>query len=160
MMSSDNFELGGGSVNADEIGRIGLFLDLGEEERAAIAVLCRKRRFAAGEVIIAREGEDRDHDVYFMLEGSADVQNHTIIGDALRLDRLGAGAYFGELSALDGGPRSAEVRATDDCIVAAMSPSDFRSMLSEYPSVLVLILHNLAQMIRSSNLTVLQHATI
>lgn len=157
-MSSDKFDLDGGSVNADEIGRIGLFLDLGEEERTAIAALCLKHRFAAGEVIIAREGED--HDVYFMLEGSADVQNHTIIGDALRLDRLGAGAYFGELSALDGGPRSAEVRATSDCVVAAMSPSDFRSMLSEYPSVLVLVLHNLAQIIRNSNLTVLQHATI
>jgi len=158
MMSSSDFDLDGGSVNADEIGRIGLFLDLGEEERAAIAALCRKRRFAAGETIISREGED--HDVYFMLEGSADVQNHTIIGGALRLDRLGAGAYFGELSALDGGPRSAEVGATDDCIVAAMSPSDFRSMLSEYPSVLVLVLHNLAQIIRNSNFTVLQHATI
>jgi len=157
-MGSGKFDLDDGSVNADEIGRIGLFLDLGEEERAAIAALCRKRAFAAGEVIIAREGED--HDVYFMLEGSADVQNHTIIGDALRLDRLGAGAYFGELSALDGGPRSAEVRATDNCIVLAMSPSDFRSMLSEYPSVLVLVLHNLAQIIRNSNLTVLQHATI
>ncbi|WP_193171557.1 cyclic nucleotide-binding domain-containing protein [Nisaea nitritireducens] len=158
MMSSDNFDLGGGSVNADEIGRIGLFLDLGEEERAAIAALCRKSQFAAGEVVIAREGEN--HDVYFMLEGSADVQNHTIIGGELKLDRLGAGAYFGELSALDGGPRSAEVRATSDCVVAAMSPSDFRNMLSEYPSVLVLVLHNLAQMIRNSNLTVLQHATI
>jgi len=157
-MGSGKFDLDDGSVNADEIGRIGLFLDLGEEERATIAALCRKRAFAAGEVIIAREGED--HDVYFMLEGSADVQNHTIIGDALRLDRLGAGAYFGELSALDGGPRSAEVRATDNCIVLAMSPSDFRSMLSEYPSVLVLVLHNLAQIIRNSNLTVLQHATI
>ena len=99
-------------------------------------------------------------DVYFMLEGSADVQNHTIIGDALKLDQLGAGAYFGELSALDGGPRSAEVLATDNCIVAAMAPSDFRNMLSEYPSVLVLVLHNLAVMIRHSNLTVLQHATI
>lgn len=158
MMGSGKFDLDDGSVNADEIGRIGLFLDLGEEERAAIAALCRKRAFAAGQVIISREGED--HDVYFMLEGSADVQNHTIIGDALRLDQLGAGAYFGELSALDGGPRSAEVRATDDCIVLAMSPSDFRSMLSEYPSVLVLVLHNLAQMIRNSNFTVLQHATI
>lgn len=158
MMSSDNFDLGGDSVSADEIGRIGLFLDLREEERAAIAALCRKSRFAAGEVVIAREGEN--HDVYFMLEGSADVQNHTIIGAELKLDRLGAGAYFGELSALDGGPRSAEVRATSDCVVAAMSPSDFRSMLSEYPSVLVLVLHNLAQMIRNSNFTVLQHATI
>ncbi|MEO9901827.1 cyclic nucleotide-binding domain-containing protein [Nisaea sp.] len=158
MMSSDDFDLDGSSVNADEIGRIGLFLDLGEEERAAVAALCRKRRFAAGEVVISRQGDD--HDVYFMLEGSADVQNHTIIGDALRLGQLGAGAYFGELSALDGGPRSAEVRTTEDCIVAAMSPSDFRNMLSEHPAVLVQILHNLAQMIRNSNLTVLQHATI
>ncbi len=148
----------GGPVSADEIGRIGLFLDLGEEERAAIASICRKRRFAAGQLIIS--DQEADHDVYFMLEGSADVQNHTIIGDALKLDQLGAGAYFGELSALDGGPRSAEVLATDNCIVAAMAPSDFRNMLSEYPSVLVLVLHNLAVMIRHSNLTVLQHATI
>ncbi|WP_339856279.1 cyclic nucleotide-binding domain-containing protein [uncultured Nisaea sp.] len=157
-MSADNLDMDGGPVSADEIGRIGLFLDLGEEERAAIASVCRKRRFAAGQLIIS--DQEADHDVYFMLEGSADVQNHTIIGDALKLDQLGAGAYFGELSALDGGPRSAEVLATDNCIVAAMAPSDFRNMLSEYPSVLVLVLHNLAVMIRHSNLTVLQHATI
>tara|TARA_E500000318_G_scaffold26608_1_gene26672 strand:- start:69 stop:542 length:474 start_codon:yes stop_codon:yes gene_type:complete len=157
-MSADNLDMDGGPVSADEIGRIGLFLDLGEEERAAIASICRKRRFAAGQLIIS--DQEADHDVYFMLEGSADVQNHTIIGDALKLDQLGAGAYFGELSALDGGPRSAEVLATDNCIVAAMAPSDFRNMLSEYPSVLVLVLHNLAVMIRHSNLTVLQHATI
>ena len=156
-MSADNLDMDGGPVSADEIGRIGLFLDLGEEERAAIASVCRKRRFAAGQLIIS--DQEADHDVYFMLEGS-DVQNHTIIGDALKLDQLGAGAYFGELSALDGGPRSAEVLATDNCIVAAMAPSDFRNMLSEYPSVLVLVLHNLAVMIRHSNLTVLQHATI
>lgn len=157
-MSADNLDMDGGPVSADEIGRIGLFLDLGEEERAAIASVCRKRRFAAGQLIIS--DQEADHDVYFMLEGSADVQNHTIIGDALKLDQLGAGAYFGELSALDGGPRSAEVLATNNCIVAAMAPSDFRNMLSEYPSVLVLVLHNLAVMIRHSNLTVLQHATI
>tara|TARA_R110002012_G_scaffold17208_4_gene65451 strand:+ start:1134 stop:1607 length:474 start_codon:yes stop_codon:yes gene_type:complete len=157
-MSSDDFTLDGGPVDADEIGRIGLFLDLGEKERSAIAALCRKRRFAAGETIISSVGAD--HDVYFMLEGSADVVNHTLIGNALELDRLAAGAYFGELSALDGGPRSAEVRALEDCLVAAMAPSDFRNILAEYPSVLVLVLHNLAVMIRHSNLTVLQHATI
>lgn len=157
-MNSGDADLDGNAVNAADIGRIGLFVDLGEDERASIASVCRKAWFAAGDSIIS--GDSPDHDVYFMLEGAADVQNHTIIGDALKLDQLGVGAYFGELSALDGGPRSAEVLATEDCVVAAMSPSDFRSMLADYPSVMVLVLHNLATMIRHSNHTVLSHATI
>jgi CRP-like cAMP-binding protein len=157
-MSANIGDVDGGPVSAEEIGRISIFQDLGENERAEIAALCTKRLFRADEVIISTGGAD--HDVYFMLSGKAEVLNHTIIGNALHLDALGTGAYFGELSALDGGPRSAEVQAIEDCIVAAMPPSEFRQVLADYPSVLVLVLHNLAQMIRAANLTVLQHATI
>ncbi|UUX49192.1 cyclic nucleotide-binding domain-containing protein [Nisaea acidiphila] len=150
--------MNGGRVGADDIALISIFQDLGAEERAAIASVCRKLHFRAGEPIISTGGAD--HDVYFMLDGEAEVVNHTIIGNALHLDALSAGAYFGELSALDGGPRSAEVQTLSDCVVAAMPPSEFRQVLVDYPSVLVLVLHNLAQMIRAANLTVLQHATI
>lgn len=151
-------ENGGDVVGADEIARISIFQDLGPAERAAIADLCIRRECAAGETIISSSSPD--HDVYFLLDGSAEVLNHTIIGNALHLDNLGAGAYFGELSALDGGPRSAEVKALEDCVIAAMPPNEFRQVLADHPSVLVLVLHNLAQMIRAANLTVLQHATI
>jgi len=157
-MSGNSRNIDGGSVSAEEIGRISIFQDLGESERAEIASLCTKRHFRAEDVIISTDGED--HDVYFMLSGKAEVLNHTLIGNALHLDALATGAYFGELSALDGGPRSAEVQAIEDCVVAAMPPSEFRQVLADYPSVLVLVLHNLAQMIRAANLTVLQHATI
>lgn len=157
-MSADTRDMDNGTVSADEIGRISIFMDLEARERAAIASVCGKRHFRAGENIIS--AGSGDHDVYFMLDGKAEVVNHTIIGNALHLDALGPGAYFGELSALDGGPRSAEVIALTDCVVAAMPPSEFRQVLVDYPSVLVLVLHNLAQMIRAANLTVLQHATI
>ena len=100
-MSANIGDGDGGPVSAEEIGRISIFQDLGESERAEIAALCTKRLFRAEEVIISTGGAD--HDVYFMLSGRAEVLNHTIIGNALHLDALAVGAYFGELSALESG---------------------------------------------------------
>lgn len=157
-MSSEEYDVDGGTVTASQIGRISLFQNLDEADRAEIAAVCTLKRFEAGSAIIETHGAD--HDVYYMIEGGAEVVNHTLIGSELHLDALATGSYFGELSALDGGPRSAQVNAIETCFVAAMSPSDFRNLLSNYPSVLVLVLHNLAQMIRAGNMTVLQHATI
>ena len=50
--------------------------------------------------------------VYVVVDGEVEVRNSTPDGRDVRLVALGPGALVGEMAALDGGPRSADVAAT------------------------------------------------
>lgn len=157
-MSATSGTSGAEAIDAGALAAVGLFAELDVEEREAIAALCRPAICTAGSWIIGTQ--DAEHSVFFLLEGSAEVVSHNLIGDSIHLGALEPGCYLGELSALDGGPRTAEVRAVTDCRLAAMAPSDFRRVLAAYPAVTVMVMRDLARMVRQANMTVLQHATV
>jgi CRP-like cAMP-binding protein len=46
-----------------------------------------------------------------------------------------AGALFGELALLDGAPRTAQVRAAEDCVLAALSRADFGNLLETHARI-------------------------
>jgi CRP/FNR family transcriptional regulator, cyclic AMP receptor protein len=142
----------------DALGRVEAFAELSRDQLKEIAWQCDWRRFPAGSAIISLE--DGGHDVCFLLDGLARVSNHTLLGGQVRLKDLEPGSYFGELSAIDGGPRSAEVSAVTDCDVALVSPEAFRRLLGQHPSLLVHVLMNMATMIRRANAQILSHATL
>jgi CRP/FNR family cyclic AMP-dependent transcriptional regulator len=150
-----------GSIPAehiDDLSTIPVLSTLSRQDLADLAAECDWRRFLAGDYIIDKV--DSNHDVFFLIKGRAQVENHTLIGTAVRLSDIVAGSYFGELSAIDGGPRSAEVRAMEECLVVALSPDAFRRLLTRHPSMLITVLQNLAAMVRHTNATVLTHATL
>lgn len=145
-------------ITAEELAGVKIFSALSAEALAEIADVCRPARYEVDETIIS--SRDGNHDVFFLLHGQARVVNHTMLGDMVGYGELSEGSYFGELSAIDGGPRSAEVEAVTLCSVAALSPDDFRRTLGRHPDVLFAVMRNLAAMIRRTNLTVLSHATL
>lgn len=154
---------GGGSADvpselADQLGEVDILSRLTLPELAGIARAAEVRHYEPGKAII--EFADESHDVFFLMKGRARVNNYTLTATPVTLRLLEPGAYFGELSAIDGGPRSARVEAETACTVAAIPPDVFLQVLSNHPSVLGKVLRNLAAMIRSSNLTVLDHATL
>ena len=138
--------------------RITALQSLDNDELAALAVECAFRHIPAGRPMID-EGPDR-HEVFFLVGGTARVTNHTLLGGTIKLSDLEAGSYFGELSAIDGGERSATVEAVTDCFVAAMPPDTFRRALGKHPGMLIHVLQNMARMIRHTNATILTHATL
>jgi len=82
---------------------------------------------------------------HLILEGSATV---TVRGQS-RPD-LGPGDYFGEISLIDGKPRSATVTAGKNGMRAfALSTFEFNALLDAHPEVARLLLHNLCARIRS-----------
>lgn len=141
-----------GTVPAD-LARLAILDGLTSEELAAVADDFSYRATGAGSMIIARD--DRELDIFFLLEGRARVLQDTPLGRSVQLSELSEGGYFGELSAIDGLGRSAAVQAVTDCRLASLTPDGFRRLLVAHPTVLVAVLQNLAAIIRRTNATVL-----
>src|SRR6478736_5422265 len=96
------------------------------------------------EVDLVKEGEPGDA-LFVILEGEALVHK-----DGVELDRVGPGAYFGELAILDGEPRSATVVAVTDVKVAVIGIRMFRTLLREYSDLAEQLLIALASELREA----------
>ncbi len=92
---------------------------------------------------IVREGQTDGLDqLWLVLDGELSVENNALQeGESEMVVRvMGAGSLIGELSLLDGGPRSANCVATTDILAATLSRSDFQRLLAEQPHVGVSLL--------------------
>ena len=65
-----------------------------------------------------------DRDVYFIMTGRLRAVSHGVRQDLIFSD-MDAGSFFGELAALDGGPRSLSVFAVNNSMVAKMPSAIF-----------------------------------
>lgn len=103
------------------------------------------RTFARGEVLI-HEGEQSDA-LYILVAGELKVYTTGENGRELVYNVLHAGEFFGELF-LDGGPRSASVKAvcTSACVV--IGPEEFRIFMRNYPEFAEILVLKLISRVR------------
>lgn len=92
--------------------------------------------------MLARKG-DTGNEFFVILDGTARVEL-----SAKRQVRLGPGEYFGEMSLLDGGPRSATVIADTPLRLLVIKRRDFSSLLRDIPDVTQNILVTLSKRLR------------
>ncbi len=109
-------------------------------ERIAARVV--EVEFASGHVI-ARQGEIGTG---FFLIASGVVR---VIRDGTEVATLGPGEFFGELSILDGKPRTAQVVAAEPAVCLALATWDFEAVVAEEPAVALAVLRALATRLRS-----------
>ncbi len=138
--------------------RIRLFADLDREALGALERACHWRQYTAKEKILDRDNEDRD--VFFVIDGSVLVVNYSQTGREIALARIDAGSYFGELAAIDGQPRSASVVALEDCLVAAMTPEAFTSLMAGNSELSLRLLRRLARIIRTCDDRIMDLSTL
>lgn len=62
---------------------------------------------------------------------------------------LGPGDYFGEMSLLDGGPRSATVRASEPLTTLSIAEWNFRPLLKSHPTIAYKMLVMMCRRLRS-----------
>lgn len=115
----------------DPLATVRLFAGLDHEERGAIARRCRFRRFRAGETLLRRG--DPAGEVLFLLEGRLEVIESGPSGRGVVLATVKAGGHVGELAALDGGPRTADVVAATDGRLASLDRAGFLALLERHP---------------------------
>lgn len=111
-----------------------LLEDLGDAEKTCISNECRWARYAQGSSIVSYQ--DASQDVLFLQSGRARVTLCSANGRQVIFRDVEPGDMIGELSALDGAPRSADVMAVDDCVVASLSGIRFRELLFGNPAVM------------------------
>ena len=99
-----------------------------------------------GEVVF-REGDEADA-IFFVVAGSVSAQ--LAVPGATRPRRLqgmGPGVAFGELSVVDAGPRSADVVATEPSTVHRLGFDDLRDLEARHPGVTAALLRNVARLL-------------
>ena len=108
-----------------------------------------KRVAAAAEVVdylaghsIVRQGEDGDS-FFVMLSGQAKV-----VANGRTVNRTLPGDHFGEISLLDGGPRSASVVSETPVSVMMITRKGFQKALHDDPELTIALMESLARMIR------------
>jgi CRP/FNR family cyclic AMP-dependent transcriptional regulator len=126
--------------------KIGLFHGLNPESLARIQARCQWRNYEPGEVVL--DYHDRSDDVFFVADGEVRAIIYSVDGKAVTFSDVSAGETFGEISALDGAPRSASIEAKTSCCVASMPRSAFVEVLKSEPQIAILLLEKCASRIR------------
>ena len=142
----------------ENLSGIDLLSDLDSGDLKKIEEACSFKRFADQEQVIDRQSESTD--VYFVISGDVRVVNYSLSGREIALDDMAAGAYLGELAALDGEPRSASVMALSDCLIAAMPQEQFLPLLEKHPSIALKVMKVLARVVRTSTDRIMDLSTL
>jgi CRP-like cAMP-binding protein len=120
---------------------------LPEDLAAEFARLGARRRFPAGSALFV-EG-DPAHEVLVLLDGDVKVSVGSADGREVVLDVFEPGVLIGELSAIDGGRRSATVTALSPVEVLTVAAPAFDEFLNRHPQVLRLLLVGVIERLRT-----------
>jgi CRP/FNR family cyclic AMP-dependent transcriptional regulator len=109
----------------------------------------RRRVYRKGSVIFS-EG-DRSEWVAFLVKGSVKASCFAADGRETVMNVVGAGELLGDLSAIDGEPRSATVIAMETTEAVVVGADDFGRFLEEHPSATVTLLRTVTHRLRLSD---------
>jgi CRP-like cAMP-binding protein len=126
----------------DALAQVPLFSGLAPRYLKRLADLTEEQRYMEGATIV-REGDIGDT-FYVILEGEAKVVGAT----GRVVNRLRPGEFFGEISLLDGGPRTASVVAATPLTMLALPRRAFLNVVQLEPAIGVKLLTHAAAMLR------------
>ena len=121
---------------------------LQDEMLAAIARRGGVRDYPANALLI-REGDQSDA-FFILLAGRVKVYGSGEDGREVIYNTLGPGEYFGELSLLDGAPRSASVASLEPLRCVLVRGVEMREFLAQHPDFAFHLIQRLALLLRRS----------
>ena len=113
---------------SNEINQVPLFSELSRNEIKSLKMLMTEIGISSGRTVV-REG-DVGREFMIILSGTASVSKQ-----GNKFATLGPGDFFGELSLLGKGPRSATVTAETDLQLKALNRREFATMLDKNPKI-------------------------
>jgi CRP-like cAMP-binding protein len=122
------------------------FQHLSTEDMAKIAAACQWHRYDASNEIVRYH--DQSNSVFFIVQGEIRILYHGLSGQEVILCDLPTGEMFGELTAIDGHPRSATAIAKTSALLASMSASDFQHLVYSNRQIAETILKRLTGQVR------------
>ncbi|SEB19020.1 Crp/Fnr family transcriptional regulator [Variovorax sp. YR216] len=109
------------------------FAELAAEIRDDVFARVRRRELAQGQYLFRRG--DAYEGFYGVLDGSVRISGVTRGGQEAILTFYEPGAWFGEISAFDGLPRTHDAQAHKPTTLLWLQPADFEALLDRHPAL-------------------------
>lgn len=140
----------GRTAYLDHLSKVQLFSAASKKELEKLGKASDELEVPAGKELV--EQGRVGHEFFLILEGTASVRRN-----GRKIATLGPGAYFGELSLLDRGPRSASVVADTDMTLLVLGQREFSGVLDEVPTLAHKLLTSMAKRLREADTKLYSH---
>ncbi len=139
-------------MDPHDLKAIPIFSSLDGNQLRLILSKCRRASTPRGTVII---GQDEDGcDLYYIIDGAVKISRIHKDGREVILDTLQKGDFFGELSFVDSGQRSATVTALIPSTILILPREHFLKLLKKNGDIGIGILSVLASRLRKADETI------
>lgn len=129
---------------------VDLFSTLDNYQLGVISDVVISRKYKKDENIIL-EDDSTDQALFIIVEGEVKVYISGMDGRETILAMLGKGDFFGEMSLIDGEPRSASVKAVTNTSILVVRRKDFQEELYKFPDLTMSLLEEMSRRLRKSN---------
>jgi CRP/FNR family transcriptional regulator, cyclic AMP receptor protein len=138
------------------LAQVPFFKDAADLDFSRFDRRCAWRRYRGEEIVV--DYDDESSDVYFIILGEVRVLIRTAAGKEIILGELKAGQFFGELAAIDGAKRSANVTALTNSEICIMPANVFREIIFSSPTISERVLRLLTGRVRELTARVTEHS--
>ncbi|GAA3408372.1 Crp/Fnr family transcriptional regulator [Paenibacillus hodogayensis] len=129
--------------------QVPLFCKMNDSQLRYIAEICTRKTYKAG-TILFREKEPGS-DFYIVQTGSVKLYLTSQGGEDKILSIFRAGESFGELSLIDGKPRSGSAQMLEDSSLIVLGADSFLGLLRANFDIALSVMQELAQRLRDTN---------
>ncbi|HEX2735977.1 MAG TPA: DUF1003 domain-containing protein [Polyangiaceae bacterium] len=137
------------STNPETLAEVPLFALLDPQERAILAERVESITVPKGKAIFSY-GDPGDS-LYLVRSGEVEIYFKNDTGDRIVLETARAGHFFGEISLLDGGPRTASAVVTQDLEAVVVDRGDLDEFLRLRPAAAMDLLTAAGRRLRETN---------
>ena len=129
---------------------VDLFSELTEEQLGLLANLVVVQDFNRDETVVL-EGDCSMKALYLIASGTVQVYMTGIDGRETILSFLERGDFVGEMSLIDGEPRSASVRTVTDAQLMIIHREPFLTLIRQTPEIAMSLLSEMSKRLRKAN---------
>ena len=129
--------------------RVPFLAALSDEDRRWLADRVRRRTYPRGDIVFQKD--DPGPTLFIVEEGSIRIYMPGAQGADLTLAVMGPQEFFGDMSLLDGHPRSASASAIVDSILVSLDRADFTNLLRARPDAALAVLAEITGRLRGSD---------
>ena len=131
-------------IYLDHLAQVPLFSTCSRKDLQKLGKASDEIEVKQGKVLV-EEGKP-GHEFFLIEDGTAEVRRNN-----RKVATLGRGQFFGELSLLDRGPRSATVVADTDMTLVVLGQREFLGVIDEVPAMAHKLLAALAGRLREAD---------
>lgn len=126
-----------------------LFAGLDDEDLARLSLLITEKHCQRDTVVVS--ATDPGDALYVVAEGEVKVSLWSDTGREVILAALGPGSFFGEMSLVDGEPRSANVACLTDALLLRLGRREFLQALRSYPTIAINVMTEVCVRLRRAD---------